>query len=547
MLEDFINDFAAPEATGKQSKDQAIILDDIVKESNTEVIQKDSTSDETVIKFKKQQSKKHDSSQKDNKKSFQQGSSTQNKKQVKNSSNEHKNKAKKMYLKTQEVDNDDSDDTDSSEYMDDDLFIDDNQNDNYDVVITNVEKSTYNSDIRISEGEGENEVEGSIDGDEDDDIIESDHYESLSESDSEKPVLKVGKFLGKMSIDAKGNRYITLPKMNFKKPANFGFIDEDEPQLSDSDESDYYDDGFFSDDDLKMGTAAITKSQKTVFYKKPVDRESNPIVSEAETFHQTRHTPPVENDVDDDQESEDYEEEDIQPIRDYITNVMRRTLAKDSDDDDDDDDDELEDSDDDEDDLEVQLLMAQYKKDEKRLTEEEEDEKFIRKLADQQIGAVADGPDNDEDDDELGPEFGFLPEDYVSFDVSQIKVSNIRMGASFDDTQFEVTSPLLLGTGDACWLNTNDFADYLIEKGIPEHRIGAFLKYATAHLENAIPSKALSPEPEYSDLEFIEDSSDDEGADESDSSEEDSASDYGENGNDSELDEDMLEEFENKG
>lgn len=80
------------------------------------------------------------------------------------------------------------------------------------------------------------------------------------------------------------------------------------------------------------------------------------------------------------------------------------------------------------------------------------------------------------------PEFGFLEEDYVSFDITQIKVENIRVGSSIENQQYLVQAPYLFGFADSQWISRDDFIDFLVEKGFPEHRFSAFIKSVTIHL-----------------------------------------------------------------
>jgi hypothetical protein len=80
------------------------------------------------------------------------------------------------------------------------------------------------------------------------------------------------------------------------------------------------------------------------------------------------------------------------------------------------------------------------------------------------------------------PEFGFLEEDYVSFDVTQIKIDNIRVGATPENQQYYVQAPHLFGFDDYQWLTRDDFESFLIENGLPEHRINAFIRSATSNI-----------------------------------------------------------------
>lgn len=103
------------------------------------------------------------------------------------------------------------------------------------------------------------------------------------------------------------------------------------------------------------------------------------------------------------------------------------------------------------------------------------------------------------------PEFGFLEEDYVSFDVTNIKIDNIRVGAEADSKQYYVQAPYLFGFDDFQWLNRADFLDFLVENGFPEKRFNAFIKSITSHLTD--PQDAQREEVFDEDQIYISDSS----------------------------------------
>lgn len=92
------------------------------------------------------------------------------------------------------------------------------------------------------------------------------------------------------------------------------------------------------------------------------------------------------------------------------------------------------------------------------------------------------GPDEEpveESKDE--PEYGFLPEDYESFDNSSVDVINIRFGAG--SNQYFMKSFLLTGSSEFSWIDQELFQDYLLDNGMPEHRLNAYFKYIQTQLE----------------------------------------------------------------
>jgi len=100
------------------------------------------------------------------------------------------------------------------------------------------------------------------------------------------------------------------------------------------------------------------------------------------------------------------------------------------------------------------------------------------------------------------PEYGFLPEDYESFDHSSVDVINIRYGAGAN--QYFMKSFRLTGSYDFAWVDQDMFQDFLVENGMPEHRLNAYFKYVQAQLTPA-------DEPDEKDYDLpISDSSEEE-------------------------------------
>lgn len=164
----------------------------------------------------------------------------------------------------------------------------------------------------------------------------------------------------------------------------------------------------------------------------------------------------------------------------YITRVMGNIFANSDDDDDGDDDDD--------DDAELDDGRGIYDE----LDDDfEEEAKFI--------AGVSDDVEDDEDiphadvtaetsnmeklklDDQDGPEFGFLEEDYETFDHSLVDVINIRYGSG--SNQYHMKSFRLTGTYDHQWVDEELFSEFLIENGMPEHRLSAYFKYVKGLLE----------------------------------------------------------------
>ncbi|KAL3233865.1 Protein SQS1 [Nakaseomyces bracarensis] len=118
------------------------------------------------------------------------------------------------------------------------------------------------------------------------------------------------------------------------------------------------------------------------------------------------------------------------------------------------------------------------------------------------ITTKEDSVHDEDENDETGPEFGFLEEDYA-INTSEVNVDNIRMGAN--DNSYFVKSYRLFGDYDYKWIDESMFVDFLTEDlGLPEHRISAYLKYVKSNL---IPEEP--PSPDYSNIP-ISDSSEEE-------------------------------------
>jgi hypothetical protein len=116
-----------------------------------------------------------------------------------------------------------------------------------------------------------------------------------------------------------------------------------------------------------------------------------------------------------------------------------------------------------------------------------------------------DKADSDEEE-EKDPEYGFLPEDF-EFDVSQVSVTNMRFGIK-NQYYCKIQD---LTENEYCWIDEDDFVEYITLKGVKEHRIESFLKYITGGLYDEQPQ-----EQSYSDVYISETSEEEQDADELD-------------------------------
>ncbi|AMD19443.1 HBR542Wp [Eremothecium sinecaudum] len=83
--------------------------------------------------------------------------------------------------------------------------------------------------------------------------------------------------------------------------------------------------------------------------------------------------------------------------------------------------------------------------------------------------------ESDNESSESGdPKFGFLEEDYL-VDTSQIKVSNIRLGAT--ENSYYVSCLPFFGNDDYTWISHDLMLEVIDEIGLAEHRIEAYLRY----------------------------------------------------------------------
>ncbi|KAI5963682.1 SQS1 [Candida pseudojiufengensis] len=86
--------------------------------------------------------------------------------------------------------------------------------------------------------------------------------------------------------------------------------------------------------------------------------------------------------------------------------------------------------------------------------------------------------EQDENEDELEeePDYGFLEEDY-EFDVSKMEVDNVRFGIQ---NQYHIKCAELTGFDDEfCWIDEDDVIQYVLFNGVKEKRLGKFLSYIT--------------------------------------------------------------------
>ncbi|CAK7902586.1 protein Sqs1p [[Candida] anglica] len=111
----------------------------------------------------------------------------------------------------------------------------------------------------------------------------------------------------------------------------------------------------------------------------------------------------------------------------------------------------------------------------------------------------------DDDDEETDPkdvEYGFLPEDF-EFDISEISVSNVRLGIK---NQYYTRCLGLTGSQDeSMWIDQDELHDYVISKGVKEHRLQSFMRYITTGLIDDEPFE----QPNYSDV-YISETSEEE-------------------------------------
>lgn len=121
------------------------------------------------------------------------------------------------------------------------------------------------------------------------------------------------------------------------------------------------------------------------------------------------------------------------------------------------------------------------------------------------INGYDDRSEVDDKSEHEEPEFGFLEEDYVSFDITGITIDNIRVGSDINNQQYNVKAPVLFGFDDFQWIDRNDFIHFLTENGFPEHRFDAFIKSVTSHIFN--PKEIMKNEIFDEDEIYISDSS----------------------------------------
>lgn len=109
--------------------------------------------------------------------------------------------------------------------------------------------------------------------------------------------------------------------------------------------------------------------------------------------------------------------------------------------------------------------------------------------------------DDESDNRQCDPEYGFLPEDY-EFDTSQMQITNVRFGIS---NQYYAKCYELTGLmEDFTWIDEIDLFDFVLLKGVQEHRLKSFLKYMTNGMLESDDEQAVGFD---SDV-YVSDSSD---------------------------------------
>lgn len=92
---------------------------------------------------------------------------------------------------------------------------------------------------------------------------------------------------------------------------------------------------------------------------------------------------------------------------------------------------------------------------------------------------IEEGEQLDLEEEGKDPEYGFLPEDF-EFDVSQLFISNMRYGIQ---NQYFVRNYELAGSdSDFTWVDEDDLFDFVLMKGVKQHRLASFMKYMTKGL-----------------------------------------------------------------
>ncbi|GMM31729.1 Sqs1 protein [Martiniozyma asiatica (nom. inval.)] len=100
------------------------------------------------------------------------------------------------------------------------------------------------------------------------------------------------------------------------------------------------------------------------------------------------------------------------------------------------------------------------------------------------------------------PAFGYSDEDFLSFDITQIKIESMRVGADYNNVQYNIQAPMLFGFDEFQWLSKSDISEFLVENGLPENRLEPFYKYATKHLSDVYESDSEPDMIDYYDEEY---------------------------------------------
>ncbi|SCU90110.1 LADA_0F01882g1_1 [Lachancea dasiensis] len=87
------------------------------------------------------------------------------------------------------------------------------------------------------------------------------------------------------------------------------------------------------------------------------------------------------------------------------------------------------------------------------------------------------------DIDDRTPAFGFLDEDFI-LNVSDLSITNIRLGAQ--QNSYYLSNYQYFGDFEPRWVDQDDLTDFVLELGLPHHRVGPYLEYV---MDSIIPKE----------------------------------------------------------
>lgn len=108
----------------------------------------------------------------------------------------------------------------------------------------------------------------------------------------------------------------------------------------------------------------------------------------------------------------------------------------------------------------------------------------IKNLTLSDVSTTSEQSSQERSDAEKAPEFGFMEEDFT-INISEITVTNIRLGAT--ENSYYMGSFRFFGDHEYRWVDHDDLVEFVMELGLPEHRVRPYLDFV---VNSIIPAES---------------------------------------------------------